>query len=211
MKSYLLIAAAVALSGCGGAKQVINQAPEPDEKLIWSSSDKRPMWTVNEPEAEGDKMIFIGMSGKFAMEKDARDDAQNHAISNVVKYLGTFVNSKIEKAKTNYGLSSDIVDPTNIGRSIEEQLSKAFATRVKPIEWYIEKWQNKLKETYYVVYVKTGVPKSVIDEELKNALNGSIEDLKKKRDAASEEKAKKQFENAINAFEEMKNKGFTLE
>jgi len=38
-----------------------------------------------------------------------------------------------------------------------------------------------------------------------------IEDLKKKRDEANDEKAKSQFQNAMNAFEEAKKQGFGLE
>jgi len=212
MKYYVLAMLVLFLAGCASpGKKSVSRPPEPDEKVIWSSHDKRPGWTVSEPEMEGDKLIFIGISGKYATEREARDDAQSHSISNVVKYLGTLAQSKFQKMQTTHGLASDITDPTNITRKLEDQLSKAFATRVKPQEWYIEKWQNKLKETYYLVYVKAGVPKAVIDDEYKSILENSIDELKKKRDAASTAKAKAQFENAMKAFEEAKKQGFTLE
>lgn len=212
MRYCVLAAAFLFLAGCASTgKKAVSPAPEPDEKIIWSSHDKRPGWTVTEPALEGDNLVFVGLSGKYATEREARDDAQSHAISNVVKYLGTFVQSKFERIQTTHGLASEITDPTNITRRLENQLSKAFATRVKPQEWYMEKWQNKLKETHYVVYVKAGVPRSVIDDEYKNMLSKSVEELKKQRDAANNEKAKRQFEDAMKAFEEAQKQGFTFE
>ncbi|MFH1368341.1 MAG: hypothetical protein ABII64_04355 [Elusimicrobiota bacterium] len=216
MKKYVFIAMAVVIgymiSGCASTPKATGPAAVPEENMVLSMPKDRPEWIIKEPETEGDKYIFIGLSAeRVATEKDARDDAQNTAIKNVAKYMGTYVNDKIERIATAYGLSSDIVNPTKVSRDREEQLTKAFASRVKASDWYLEKWQNKLKESYWKAYVKTTVPKVSMDEEFKDLMNGSIEQLKKQRDAASDEKAKTQYENAMNAFEDAKQKGFTLE
>jgi hypothetical protein len=198
-------------TGCA-KKTSISVVPEPDEKLIWSTHDQRPGWTVKEPEADGDAVAFVGLSGKYATEKDARYDAKVSATNNVVKYIGTLVQDKFQRLQTSYNLATEIVDPTNVTRRLEEQLATAFATRVKVKEWYIEKWQRKkTKETYFMVFVLSQTPKEAIDRAYEEVLNGTIEDLKKKRDEANEAEAKEQFENAMNAFEEAKEQGFSLE
>ena len=55
------------------------------------------------------------------------------------------------------------------------------------------------------------MPAAAIDKAYEDTMDGNIDDLKKKRDAANDEKAKAQYENAMNAFEEAKKQGFGLE
>lgn len=189
-------------------------APQLNATLVWSTTNlqPRPGWTVSEPDKKDGNLFFVGLSGKFAMERDARDDAYRNAISNVVRYIGTYAKDKFERISTTYGLSSGIVDPTKASRDFEEQLSSAFASRVKAKEVYSEQWQDpKMNESYFLSFVLSVVPESVIEKSYEEALNGQIEDLKKKRDAANEEKAKAQFENAMKAFEDAKKQGFELD
>jgi len=190
----------------------IDVAPQVGEKIIWSSHDQRPGWTVNEPAAKEGNFYFVGLSGKYATEKEGRDDAHRSALNNVVKYIGTFAQDKFQQITTSHGLSSEIVDPTRAVRDFQEQLSQAFASKVRTKEWYIEKWQlNKTKETYHLVYLLVEVPDASIEKAYEDTLNGNIEDLKKKRDAANDEKAKAQFQSAMDAFEQAKKQGFSLE
>ena len=201
-------------SGCA-KRQITKPVPpaaEPDEKLIWSSHKLRPGWTLHEPETVGDELAFVGLSGKYAIEREARDDAMRTAANNVVKYIGTLAQDKFQRLQTSYGLSTEIVDPTNVTRRFEEQLASAFVTRMRAKEWYIEKWQRKkTKETYFAVFVLAKVPNSAIEKAYEDAVNATIDDLKKKRDEANEAKAKAQFENAMEAFEDAKEQGFSLE
>jgi hypothetical protein len=190
----------------------IDVAPQVGEKMIWSSHDQRPGWTVNEPATRDGNFYFVGLSGKYATEKEGRDDAQRGAVNNVVRYIGTFAQTKFQQITTSHGLTSEIVDPTRAVRDFQEQLSAAFASRIRTKEWYIEKWQNlKFKDTYHLVYLLVEVPQSSIEKAYEETLNGNIDDLKKKRDAANDEKAKNQFQNAMNAFEDAKKQGFGFE
>ncbi|MEW6027192.1 MAG: hypothetical protein AB1599_07855 [Planctomycetota bacterium] len=208
----ILLIVASAMTGCKSAPpeaKPIDVAPQVGEKMIWSSHDQRPGWTVNEPPTKDGNFYFVGLSGKYATEKEGRDDAHRGAVNNVVKYIGTFAQDKFQQITTSHGLTSEIVDPTRAVRDFQEQLSAAFASHVRTKEWYIEKWQDKkTKETYHLVYLLVEVPQASVEKAYEDTLNGNIEDLKKKRDAANDEKAKAQFQNAMNAFEEAKKQGF---
>lgn len=165
MKRYIafLILLSAVLAGCTST----NGKPLPiDEKKIWASQEQKPDWTVKDPGVKDGNQFFIGLSDKFETEKEARDNAYSHALNNVVKYISTDVKAKTERLIAATGLSSKIIDPTVTVRGLEEQLSSAVARRVKPQEWYIEKWDRKQggeKHTYYMIYLLANVPQAEVE------------------------------------------------
>lgn len=137
-----------------------------DEKKVWASQEQKPDWTVKEPGVKDGNQFFIGLSDKFETEKEARDNAYSHVLNNVVKYISTDIKTKTERLIASTGLSSKIIDPTVTVRGLEEQLSSAVARRVKPQEWYIEKWERKQggeKRTYYMIYLLADVPQAEVE------------------------------------------------
>jgi hypothetical protein len=153
-------------------------APSPNPKFIgesknWASHDKRPEWSIKEPFNENNNLLFVGLSDKFMTEKEARADAQNTAIKNVVKYVGTDVVDKFRNIQTSYGLSTDIFDPIKAQSEFEEQFSSAVARKVKAKEWYIEKWEKKYEnysEYYFVVFLLAQVPQAEVDTAIKDQI-----------------------------------------
>lgn len=202
-------------SGCAKRQTVwspLAPAGEPGEKLIWASHHSRPRWTIENPETVTGELAFVGLSGEYATEKEAREDAMRTARNHVVGYIGTLAQDRFELLQTSYGLSTEIVDPTNVTRRFQEQLASAFVSRLSPKQWYIEKWlRKKEKKTYVLAFVLAKVPKSMVDKAYEDTINATIDDLKKKRDESSEAEAKEQFEDAMKAFEEAKKQGFSLE
>lgn len=157
--------------GCAGSKPPAPEVKKPplpiEEKLIEAKPETRPDWTIKEPETIGEHLVFIGLSGKFTMEKDARDDAHRDAINKVVRYISTDVHSKFERLIVSTGLSSEVIDPTTAIRDFEQQLSEAVTRRVKASQWYIEKWQQKQGsevKTYHLVYLLAKVPQTEVDK-----------------------------------------------
>jgi len=165
MKNKFIILHILGLLFCIGCATVQKN----EDKLIWSSHEKRPEWTIKEPYEEKDKLIFVGLSYGFSTEKDARDDALNTAIKNAVKYIGSDVKVKITNMITSYGLSREIRNPTVVAQQVEEQLSQAFLSRIKAQEWYIEKYKKNSK-VYYSVFLLANVPKNEIDRSIEQQL-----------------------------------------
>lgn len=179
----------IILAGCTST----NGKPLPiNEQKIWVSQEQKPEWTVKEPSVKDGSQFFIGLSDKFETEKEARDNAYSHALNNVVKYISTDVKNKTERLIAATGLSSKIIDPTVTVRGLEEQLSSAVARRVKPQEWYIEKYERKQgseKHTYYMIYLLANVPQAEVErviaeqisrqDEMINAVKASQEHLVK--------------------------------
>ncbi len=155
------------ISCVGSPTEVQPPTPLPiKEKIIWRSHEARPEWTIQEPEVKDDDFLFVGLSGKFVMEKEARDDAHRHAVSIVVRYISTDVRDKFERLIASTGLSTEVIDPTETIRGFEQQLSEAVTRRVKASIWYIEKWEKRQgpqTETYHLVYLLAKVPQAEVD------------------------------------------------
>ncbi|MBP7652299.1 hypothetical protein KA977_02685 [Candidatus Dependentiae bacterium] len=209
----LLIIISSLLISCAGNKDTVkkegevSKAFEETERMIWTSGE-RPSWTIEEPKSEGPTMYFVGLSGKNSTENGMREEIRRDSAKQVVNYLGVAVKDHFQQITTKFGLSSDISDATKAARGFEEQLSAGVAKQLKVEKWYFEKWQTKLGEIYYKGYGLAGMPKSMIDQAYKDTIEGEQEKIKEKMKEAKNEQAKKQMQDALNAFEKMKESGF---
>ncbi|MBU0729798.1 MAG: hypothetical protein KKE17_04270 [Proteobacteria bacterium] len=208
MIALLGLIAITVLSGC--ASQESGPVGIPDEsaqeKLIWSSQAERPAWTMEEPDTEGDVMSFVGVSDRFASEKGAREDARRNAMESVVKYMGTLVKDKFEKAAVSFGLESSVVDPTASAREFEKQLAVNMASSVKMKSWYMEKWQTTTGVGWQA-FVLGKVPRSAIDDTYKNTARAKQKDAEQKAKDAADEVAKAQAEKAADFWKQMQEQG----
>ena len=211
--SLLFIALFFIVTTQGCKESVKRDSPKKTkgDKVVWASHEDKPGWLFEEPDADEKYFYFVGISRKQATEQLSRDDAYDHAIKGVVKYLGSFMQEKIEKVVVSYGLSSEIADPTAAKRNFEEQLSGGLASRLKAKSWYIERWENSLGEQYYLTRVKARIPTATLNGTYEDSIDAQVEDLKKKRDAANDVKAKAQFEKAMDAFGKAKESGLSFD
>jgi hypothetical protein len=184
-----------------------NQQSIRGEKIVWSSSANRPVWTVIEPNLKDGNMLFTGLSDMHATEKSAREEAMRSALNNVVGYLGVEVKDIFQNIVTRFGLSSEIADPTTASRDFEEQIKNHLVSRVRANEWYIEQWQKKNRDTYWKCYVLVSVPSSEIENIFNNQINEVNNKLEEKITNTKDNKAKQQLKNVMDAFNSLKGSG----
>lgn len=188
--------AALLLFGCGGTPpEVASQAPQ------------RPEWTSIEPETEGSSMVFIGISDPTASERLARQAAMRNAAQNVVQYLGTAAQSKFEQASTSFGLSSQVVDPTQATRSFQQQLSANVARRLKASRWYMERETDSTGARGYKIFVKALIPLTEINAAFQRTAQDNAADAQKKARQAVTDRAKKQANDAADFWNKMSKQG----
>jgi len=214
-RTMIFGALCVTLAACAGSepKNNVNMQPpgikSPElkgEKLEWSSRAERPAWTMSEPDTEGEFMYFVGISGNTATEVLSRDDALRNSTSNVVKYLGTLAKDKFERARTSFGLSSGVVDPSEGARQFEKQLAANVAKQLKAKEWYSERWTLPTGSAWKT-FVLARIPRSSVNDTLSRTAEENIDKAKNEAKAAATEAAKKQAEDAAEFWEKMKEQG----
>lgn len=214
MKYFLFVLSAGALIisiSCSSTPGRPDAAPSADDEMISKSHEDQPEWLYTEPESDSEYHYFTGMSAKMATEKNGREDALNNALQNVVKYLGSAYEERLQKISTSYGLSSEIIDPTEASRNFQENTTKGLAKKVKAKSYYIEKWKTSADEAYYLVRLLTKVPRSAVDEAFDDTIDSELERLKSERDKINDQKARAQFEKAMDAFKKAKEEGFDLD
>lgn len=216
LRTVLVAAFGLALFACAGPKKgtVGEQAPPsaspqaPNERLLWSSLPHRPAWTLSEPEPESGFHFFVGISGDYATENLARDDALRSATTRAVQYMGTLAKDRFERARTSFGLSSTVVDPTEASRQFERQLSAAAAKQLKPKEWYLEQWQKPTGYSFRA-FLLARMPKAPVDESLRTTADDNLRKAQDDARAAATQTAKRQAEDAAEFWQKMKDQGFT--
>lgn len=214
MKARMMMAGALLaltiLAGCASTTvepaKAVAPPPDPIEKLIWSSAAQRPAWTMEEPGTREGVLWFVGLSAKYSTEQQARDDARRNATSSVVKYMGTLVKDKFERAVVAYGLSSDVIDPTASSREYEKQLAVNMANRVKMQTWYQEKWQTPTGVAN-LAFVLAHVPQEALDESYKATAQSMAKDAERKAKEAGDAVAKAQADKAADFWKQMQDQG----
>jgi hypothetical protein len=190
--------------GCAAGEKA--SAPAPGETLLWSSEETRPKWTIEEPEIDGDIMMFVGVSDRYATEAGARDDAIRKATNSIVKYLGTMAKDKYEKVVTSFGLDSSVVDPTASTRQYQKQLSANVAKKVKAKKWYLEKWNTSTGVGWKVFSLAT-VPVEAVNDSFKKTAEQNMLEAQRKAKEAADAIAKKQAEKAAEFWKDMTEQG----
>ena len=140
---------------------------EGEERLI--SGKKMPKWV---PEHKPDEIL--GISGKFASEKDARRDALLNARKQIIDLLG--VQLEMRQKELIVESSGDVQDNI-IGTSVEktsqtEAISRALIS-VRAKKYYTEKYATKhLGEIqyFYIAYVLVPFSKKEHDKIVKTAI-----------------------------------------
>lgn len=195
------------LSACSPAT-VAKQSDTATEKLIWSSSPERPAWTMEEPKEKDGTMWFVGLSGRFATEQLARDDAKRSATTAVVQYMGTAVKDQFERARTSFGLESNVVDPTSGIREYQKLLAVNLATKVKVDSFYQEKWQIPTGVAH-LAYALVYVPSNEVDAAKRDAAHSLAQDAERQAKEAGDEVAKSQAMKAAEFWKQMEEQGVT--
>ncbi len=206
----LLFAALVPLAGCAGGpprNASIPAGPGDREVLVWSSSPQRPAWTLEEPQTVNGMLSFVGVSNRHATERASREDARRNATSAAVRYMGTLVKDKFERATASFGLESSVVDATTSAREFEKQLATHMARRVKVKTWYEEKWKTPTGigyQTFALATVQTGAA----EQSAREAAQDLVRKAEQQTREASDARASAQAEKATEFWKKMQERGF---
>ena len=178
------------------------------ELLIWSSAKERPGWTMEEPSTSGGIMSFVGLSDNAATEPLSREQASRNTLSGVVRYMGTLVKDKFEKARTSFGLSSSVEDPTVGVNAYEKQLSVNMSNQVKMKTWYTEKWQTQTGIAYRT-FVLAQVPEQAMQEASKKTAGDMARKAEQQAKEAADDIARDQAKKAADFWKQMRDQGVT--
>jgi len=137
------------------------------DKVVQEIPGSRPEWIDVIPDSDGQNLYFVGQSGSFRLERDARDDALRSAVNDFARYCGVEVNILDEYLAVSTSKASGVADPTISTKNLSQQAVEAFVSRVKSREWYarrIERYMGStLLETAWQSWTLVTVPVSEVE------------------------------------------------
>lgn len=148
------------------------QAATPSEtrQKTESSEPQRPGWIDNTslfPKDEND--YFSGISGTFASEQAAKDDAYHNALTQAVRTVGIDVEDQSVKQMISNQRANEVVNATVNQNTLVSQTAKALISGSRLMQAYWEKTvfssgSGQAVDTAWKYYVYIQIPKKNIQE-----------------------------------------------
>jgi hypothetical protein len=193
MKYILPFLMGITLLGCVSTRHQIG------EETLISTKGKKGCWVTNPSCADTrETKAFTGISHRYRMEADARDDALKNARKQIIDAMGVSGKRKVYEVISSAGVSSDIIDPAVVADDMTKLVSQAFIkSRAK--EFYIENWKE-WKENGWNGFCRAYVLVPISNSEIEAQMEESI---RKKAEALKEEKDRKNIERALKLMKKM--------
>lgn len=133
-------------------------------ELIEANPPLRPEWADSIPHSD-DVLYFVGLSNGVSTEKEARSDAYQNVLSQVIKYYGELIKSQATESKSVKALSSDIVDSYVESEELIQRYAEAYVHEILPENYYTEHWIAGEKNEWRC-WIKCSVSKQKIQKEI---------------------------------------------
>ena len=151
--------------GCVTAKTINENVIIPARaELIEANPPLRPEWADSIPQSD-EYLYFVGLSNGIATEKEARSDAYQNVLNQVVKYYGELIKSQATETKSVKALSSDLIDPYIESEELIQRYAQAYVHEILPENYYTEHWIVGEKDEWKC-WVKCSVSKAKIQKEI---------------------------------------------
>jgi hypothetical protein len=200
----MIALASILMVGCGGTAKTPEDTPL--EKLLDRSAKERPAWTLKKPETKGGVMYVVGISMDMANEQLGRSRAMANARTEMSNYLGTLVKAKIEQANVDFGLASDVVDPTTSAREYVKQMSANFVAQLEGEDAYWERWQ-KPTGIGYRYFALCKIPQNMLNDSFRGEAAKRMQDAQRRAKEQSDRVAKEQLEKAGAMWAQLEQQG----
>ena len=200
----MIIALAGLMWGCGGTAKTPEDTPL--DELIKASEKERPAWTLEKPENKGGYMYIVGISMDMSNEQLGRRRAMQNARTEMSDYLGTLVKAKFEQANVDFGLASDVVDPTTSAREYGKQMSANFISQLEGTKFYWEQ-RKKLTGIGYRYFALCRIPEKMINDGVREDAAKRLQDAQRRAKEQSDRVAKEQLEKVGTMWAQLEQQG----
>lgn len=134
-KTILLFCVLSALVfGCSSApdEPAAEPAPKPAPMPAW------PDWCLNPPPEELGQLYFSGISNPYPTVAEAKTTAKRRAAANVLDFIGTDIESRVEFRIKRRKEGGDIRQTTKDLDSFSTQVSKGVIRNLKTVKWHAQ-------------------------------------------------------------------------
>jgi hypothetical protein len=197
--AILAVFGATLLTSCASSSPTVN-----GNGPYRTVPDNRPEW-VPRPSAGGSDTVlaFRGISGRYASEQVAQNDAQDNGREQLVEFYGTSVKSLMQQVTGTYGLVSETLNPQIAEAEFGKQVAENLAQALYPVEYYTEVYLDDNNKDAFVVYALMTVQKNIANKVIDDYGKQQAEQLRTAAQAATDAEQKKQIEEVSRIFDNL--------
>jgi hypothetical protein len=160
IKRLLIVLLSLSLWACATSRPV--------STVIAENPSPCPGWIRKPPDNQMGMHYFVGFSGIFRFEKDARIDAARYCLNALAKHCRVQLNLFHQYIKEYHGKSSRLFDPDVHYYSRDEYVVEAFVQGMEEKEWCIQQllMEDKKGRPYkaWKAYLLAAVPEDEIKQ-----------------------------------------------
>jgi protein involved in sex pheromone biosynthesis len=207
MKRLLIIVTTVCLVLSACASSAPAQKSERDQALealtaVRTSAPTRPDWIANVGKYSDSKTLaFRGENTlRFSIEGQARDNAIQNGLNQLVQYYGTKISDKARTYTATYGIATDVMAPQIAGQQLQERLTEGLAQQLFASQDYWELFLDRNNDEYYNFYVLQTIPTAAVAKVIDDYGKAAAADLQQKAAAERDASRRQQLEKSAEFF-----------
>jgi hypothetical protein len=196
-----VIAAIIATNGCAsGNKESDRDRAIANLQPIRTVPSQRPDW-VDETPKNSRLQYFVGMSQRYATERDARNNAQEDARMQLVDYYGTVMVNKGREYSATVGLSNEVFSPQTVAQRLNERIAQNVAQALgEPVYFTAVYYDDATGREAFVVAARLEIEKALVARTIDTFGKETAEDLQKQAAAEQDRTRRQQLEKAAEFF-----------
>lgn len=162
----------------------------------------RGVW-INNPTCQDkqDNMFsFTGLSLRTVRESISRSQAEADGRLKLASYFGEAILYKARAHAANYGLSSDVFDPENIGQGLVNRLTSELVQALQPVAYQTDFYLDNSGEVSVQVYAWMRIDRDRVLRTLENFSKDKSQELLEKAAREKTEQLRRQTLKAAEFF-----------
>jgi len=160
---------------------------------------QRPVWMDEVPKSSG-TLSFVGLSPRYVLAAQARDEAQQNGRRQLVDYYGTLMVNQGREYTATYGISNEVFSPQVAAQQLNERIAQNVSQALEARSFYTQVYLDATNREAFEVNVLMEIDKTVVARVIDNYGKEAAADLMKKAAAEQDAQRKQQMEKAAEFF-----------
>jgi hypothetical protein len=160
---------------------------------------QRPVWMDEVPKSSG-TLSFVGLSPRYVLAAQARDEAQQNGRRQLVDYYGTLMVNQGREYTATYGISNEVFSPQVAAQQLNERIAQNVSQALEARSFYTQVYLDATNREAFEVGVLMEIDKTRVAKVIDDYGKEEAADLLKKAAAEQDTQRRQQMEKSAEFF-----------